>query len=60
MDFIIDYVKKQGISKVCIAIVNEQTILKDWYKGMGFRETSVREFEQLPFDHIFHGKTAFF
>ena len=51
--FIIDHVKNRGISKLCIAIVNEQTVLKDWYKGMGFRETSVREFERLPFTVCF-------
>ena len=53
VDFIIDYVKNRGISKLCIAMVNEQTVLKDWYKGMGFRETSIREFEQLPFTVCF-------
>jgi len=53
VDFIIDYVKNRGISKLCIAIVNEQTVLKDWYEGMGFRETSVREFEKLPFTVCF-------
>ena len=53
VDFVIDYVNNQGISRLCIAIVNEQTGLKDWYKKMGFRETSVREFEHLPFSVCF-------
>ncbi len=53
VDFIIDYLINLGISKLCIALVNEQTVLKNWYKGMGFRETSVREFEHLPFTVCF-------
>ncbi len=53
VDFTIDYVKNKGIEKLYIAIVNEQTVLKDWYQGMGFRETSVKTFERLPFTVCF-------
>jgi ribosomal protein S18 acetylase RimI-like enzyme len=49
VDFVIDFVKGRGSRKLNIAIVNEQTVLKDWYRGMGFRETSVKTFERLPF-----------
>jgi ribosomal protein S18 acetylase RimI-like enzyme len=49
VDFVIDFVKGRGSRKLHIAIVNEQAILKRWYQGMGFRETSVKYFERLPF-----------
>jgi ribosomal protein S18 acetylase RimI-like enzyme len=49
VNHIIDYVKNKGSQKLSIAIVNEQEVLKDWYKGMGFREISIKQFEHLPF-----------
>jgi ribosomal protein S18 acetylase RimI-like enzyme len=53
VDFVIDFVKGRGSRKLHIAIVNEQAILKAWYQGLGFRETSVRTFERLPFSVCF-------
>jgi ribosomal protein S18 acetylase RimI-like enzyme len=49
VDYAIDYVKSRSSRKLYIALVNEQAVLKEWYRGMGFRETSVRTFEHLPF-----------
>ena len=49
VDYIIDYLKDSGIAKLYIAIVNEQSVLKDWYKKMGFQEISVESFDGLPF-----------
>jgi len=53
INFVIDYVKKTGSTTLSIAIVNEQDILKDWYKEMGFREISIKQFEHLPFTVCF-------
>jgi ribosomal protein S18 acetylase RimI-like enzyme len=53
IDFVIDYVKNAGIRTLSIAIVNEQSVLKDWYKDMGFNEISIKEFEHLPFTVCF-------
>jgi ribosomal protein S18 acetylase RimI-like enzyme len=53
VDHVIDYVKGRGSRKLYIAIVNEQTVLKEWYRGMGFRETSMKSFEHLPFTVCF-------
>lgn len=53
---VIEHVKKKGSRKLSIAIVNEQTVLKNWYKDMGFSEVSIKEFEQLPFRVCFMEK----
>jgi ribosomal protein S18 acetylase RimI-like enzyme len=49
VDTVLEYVKNKGSRKLHIAIVNEQTRLKDWYLGMGFKEVSIQKFEHLPF-----------
>lgn len=53
INFVIDYVKNAGSRTLSIAIVNEQAVLKQWYKEMGFREISIKEFEHLPFTVCF-------
>lgn len=49
VDYAIACVKNLGGEKIKIGIVDEQTVLKDWYSAMDFRELSVRQFEGLPF-----------
>lgn len=46
----IECVRGYGAAKIYIAIVNEQTVLKKWYLGMGFREIGVEEIDFLPFN----------
>lgn len=46
----IECVRGYGVDKINIAIVNEHTILKDWYLAMGFREISVEVIDFLPFN----------
>ena len=53
VDTVIGYVKSKGSQKLHIAIVNEQTVLKEWYQGMGFKEVSIQKFEHLPFKVCF-------
>ncbi len=49
VNHIIEYVKSQGHHKLHLTMVDENPVLKDWYLGMGFRETAVQKFEHLPF-----------
>jgi GNAT superfamily N-acetyltransferase len=46
----IECIRDFGVGKINIAIVNEQTVLKDWYLGMGFREVAVEVIDFLPFN----------
>ena len=47
--FVLDTAAAEGAKKLSIGIIYEQTVLKDWYKDIGFRETGTRKFEHLPF-----------
>jgi GNAT superfamily N-acetyltransferase len=46
----IECVRGYGVGKIHIAIVDEHTVLKNWYLGMGFRETAVEVIDFLPFN----------
>lgn len=47
------YIRENGGDKVSIGIIDEQSVLKDWYKEMGFGVISIKEFEHLPFTVCF-------
>lgn len=53
MKFAFEYIRANGGTKVSIGIINKQTVLKNWYTGLGFQETSIREFAHLPFTVCF-------
>ncbi len=38
-----------GGEKILISIIEENTVLKDWYAGNGFVHTGTKKFEHLPF-----------
>jgi ribosomal protein S18 acetylase RimI-like enzyme len=57
MNFVFDYVKQENGRKVSIGIINENTVLKNWYKNNGFIETGIRTFDHLPFLVCFMEKT---
>lgn len=45
-----DYSKNTlGLNKIKIGIIEENTVLKEWYKTLGFVHTGTRKFEYLPF-----------
>ena len=45
-----DYSKNTlEINKIKIGIIEENTVLKEWYKVLGFVHTGTRKFEHLPF-----------
>lgn len=49
LDFCKTKVKKLGGSKITIGIVEENTVLKDWYAANGFVHTGTKKFDHLPF-----------
>lgn len=50
VNFAVDYCKKiLDLSKIKIGIVEENTVLKEWYKTFGFVHTGTRKYEHLPF-----------
>ena len=46
---VIDYVGRQGGKIVSLGMINSLTVLKEWYRSLGFRETGTKQFEHLPF-----------
>ena len=56
MEFVFNYIKANGGTKVSIGIIDEQIILKNWYKSMGFKEMSTKQFAHLPFTVCFMEK----
>jgi ribosomal protein S18 acetylase RimI-like enzyme len=52
-EFAFDYIRLNKGKNVSIGIIDEHTVLKNWYKEMGFRETSTREYSHLPFTVCF-------
>lgn len=50
VDYAITYSKNiLGANKIKIGIVEENTILKEWYENLGFVHTGTKKFEHLPF-----------
>ena len=50
VDYAITYSKNiLGENKIKIGIVEENTILKEWYEKIGFVHTGTQKFEHLPF-----------
>ncbi len=50
INYAVDYSKNTlGVNKIKIGIAEENAILKEWYKSLGFVHTGTRKFEHLPF-----------
>lgn len=49
MDYVFAFVKSEGGKRVSIGIINENTVLKNWYISYGFTETETKVFKHLPF-----------
>ena len=54
--FVFETVKSNGGKKVCIGIINGNTILKKWYIKNDFSETARKVFNHLPFEVCFMEK----
>lgn len=57
IDFVFDHAKKKNGRLISIGIINENTILKNWYSDYGFKETGIKNFEHLPFTVCFMEKS---
>jgi diamine N-acetyltransferase len=50
VDTVINYVRAQGENLLYIGMVNEETVLKNWYLAMGFKVTTIlNDIPDLPF-----------
>jgi len=53
MDFAINHIEALGGRRVSIALIDDHTLLKAWYKNQDFHETSKKNFHHLPFHVCF-------
>jgi diamine N-acetyltransferase len=51
--FAIDYIRGQQGKKITLGMINESTVLKNWYIGLGFKEVRIQKFPHLPFTVCF-------
>jgi ribosomal protein S18 acetylase RimI-like enzyme len=49
LDFARDKVKMLGGETIAIGIIEENTILKNWYMEYGFQHMGIKKFDHLPF-----------
>jgi diamine N-acetyltransferase len=49
MDHACDLIRLAGGKRITISVIDENTVLKEWYLGQGFRVTETKRYEQLPF-----------
>ena len=49
VDYAVSMVKSYGGNKISIGIIEENSILKNWYLKLGFNHILTRKFEHLPF-----------
>ena len=49
LDFCKNKIKALGCNKITIGIIEENTILKNWYTANGFAHTGTKTFAHLPF-----------
>lgn len=53
MDYAFEKIKSYNGKTVSIGIIDENTVLKGWYKEYGFEETGTKKFDHLPFTVCF-------
>ena len=46
---VLDYAGGQGAKIVSLGMIDSLTVLKEWYKSLGFKEKGTKQFEHLPF-----------
>ena len=46
---VFDYMRQRGGKVVSLGMIDSHTVLKNWYKSLGFRETGTKKFAHLPF-----------
>jgi diamine N-acetyltransferase len=53
MQFAIKEIERRGGTHISIALIDEQTILKEWYTKLGFSYVASKRFDHLPFGVCF-------
>ena len=53
MIFAREQIVREGGEKACIGVIDENTVLKQWYEQQGFVVTSIKRFPHLPFSVCF-------
>ncbi len=53
VEYVLSEVKKAGGSRVSLGMIDNYTVLKEWYKSLGFMETGTKKFDHLPFTVCF-------
>jgi ribosomal protein S18 acetylase RimI-like enzyme len=56
MDFACEIIREKNGNLISIGIINENTVLKNWYIKYGFKEKEVKRFPHLPFEVCFMEK----
>ena len=56
MEYASDLIKGRGGKVIAIALIEENTRLKEWYRQQGFNETAIKKFDHLPFTVCFMNK----
>jgi len=59
LDFAFNKIQQLGGKTVSIAVIEENSILKNWYIKYGFSEASLKTFDHLPFTVCFMKKDIF-
>ena len=49
VEFVLEYARNNKVAEVSIGVIDEHTVLKEWYKIIGFQEVVTRKFNYLPF-----------
>jgi len=49
LDFCVAKINESGGNKINISIVEENTVLKNWYTAYGFIHTGTKKYDHLPF-----------
>jgi GNAT superfamily N-acetyltransferase len=49
MQFAVNEIERRGGTYISIALIDEQTILKEWYTQLGFKCVASKKFDHLPF-----------
>lgn len=50
---VVDYAQRNNAKQIDIGIIDENSVLKEWYCSQGFIETEKRQFAHLPFTVCF-------
>jgi N-acetylglutamate synthase-like GNAT family acetyltransferase len=56
MEFATEKIRANGGKRISIALIDSNTLLKNWYSQQGFKETGVKDFPRLPFRVCFMNK----